>query len=128
VALKAWADGDGLHVRATGLASFLAFVRRIDIGPGEVLSVRRDGFKELIRVVGWRIGGSYVPRLLAAGWYTRRGVKGSRVWCWAQPRDVLVFVETSRPRPCIVVLPEPRLERRLGSGWLDRSMREVSSG
>ncbi len=57
--------------------------------------------------VGWRVGGTYWPGRVAAGWFTMPDRKAARqLWSVYRDDEVLV-IDTTRERPCRVVLQRP---------------------
>jgi hypothetical protein len=103
---------DAVDVRFTGLDAVLSLSGGVHLPLAEVTGVRLAGRTELLREVGWRVGGGYWPNAFATGWFTWKGRKGVRqLWCTYRDDEVLA-IDTTRDRPARVVVQLPdRAER-----------------
>jgi hypothetical protein len=98
-------EGDRFVVTCSGWGAFLAFARTVEVSLSDVSAALVVPLTEARTSSGWRTSGSYVPRLICAGWYTVRGKRREREWWWStfQDADVLV-IETQLTKPRRIVL------------------------
>lgn len=107
-------DDTELRVTLTGLDMVLAFARRMVIPVAAIIGARVIARDDAKQDLGWRVGGGYLPGLLATGWYTMRTRKGDRQW-WSVYRDrELLSIDTSLQRPARVVLQTDRRHELAG--------------
>jgi hypothetical protein len=96
---------DAIDVRLTTWDRIWALRSALSIPLSDVtaVSVRpRDELRD--EILGWRLGGTYVPRRAIAGNYSVRGRRKERqFWCVYRDGEVLA-IETSRPNRRYVVL------------------------
>lgn len=88
----------------SGTDVLATMAREIKVPLDQVTDVSVTTRSTARRELGWRVGGTFLPGLVTAGWYTVRGADGRRQW-WAVYRDndVLV-VNTSIKRPARIVI------------------------
>jgi hypothetical protein len=99
---------EALSVRICGADRWWALSSGVELAWDEVRSATVTSFAELRPTLGWRVGGTYWPGRIAAGWYTVRGQRGQRqLWLVRRDRDQLLVVDTTRHRPCRLVLAVP---------------------
>jgi hypothetical protein len=105
VSVLAAIEGDRFVVTCAGWGAILAFARTVEVSLSDVAAAHVVPLTEARTSSGWRTSGSYVPRLICAGWYTVRGKRREREWWWStfQDADVLV-VETQLTKPRRIVL------------------------
>jgi len=104
-------EGDEVVVRFRGMDAVWSLARTIRLHRDEITETRVARRAELVAELGWRVGGTYLPRVAAAGWYTWRGRRGLRqLWCVYRDPEVLV-IGTSRRRPARLVLQTPDRHR-----------------
>ncbi len=98
-----------VELRITGaLDRLLSLSSGVRIARSEVVDARAATWDEARAEMGWRVGGSYVPGLLATGWYTVKGRKGARqLWAVKRDRSSLLVIDTSLDRPARVVVAVP---------------------
>ena len=102
---------DAVDIELTGLDRTLALKSHLRLPMAVVTDARVATQRELKVDLGWRVGGTYVPGLVAAGHYGTRDRKGVRQ-LWAAYRDPEVLViETSLANPWRVVLQHPDRDR-----------------
>ena len=89
-----------------------SFLHAADLHLGSPLrslgrSLPASDAKRIRSQLGWRLAGTYVPGVLAAGWYTVKGQRAKRqLWSVYRDSDVLV-IETTRSSPSRIVLQHP---------------------
>ena len=82
--------------------------RRLFIPVEQLVSARVERTEVAQRELGWRLGGTYVPGIVAAGRYTFRPPRDGKrqLWCVFRDAEVLV-IDTSAPIITRVVLQHP---------------------
>jgi hypothetical protein len=105
VSVHAAFEGDRFVVTCSGWGAFLAFARTVEVSLSDVTAAHVVPLAEARKSSGWRIGGSYVPRRIYAGWFTVRGKLREREWWWSTFRDAdVLVVETRLAKPRRIVL------------------------
>jgi hypothetical protein len=98
---------DTVDITFGGLDRLWALKDRLILPMDEITSARVVSRQEAQADLGWRVGGTYWPGVVAAGHYTVKGRKGARqLWCVYRDDEVL-SITTTRERPCKVVLQHP---------------------
>ncbi len=78
----------------------------------EITGARLVGFDEAKASIALRVGGTWVPGLIATGWYAVRGRRGAReLWAVFRDREQVLVIDTTLDRPCRIVLGHPDRER-----------------
>ena len=96
-------DDDALRVAFDGLDHLLAFSQGVTLRWDEIIRAEAVPWEEARADMGWRTMGSYVPGLVAAGWYQVKGRPGRQLWRVHRSRRLLL-VDTTLDVPCRVVL------------------------
>ncbi len=97
-------DATTLTVTTAGVDTALTLRRSIQIPLDAITAARVVTVSEAKGELGWRVAGSYLPGVFAAGWFTVPGKKGKRQW-WAVYRDPEVLViDTTLDQPARLVL------------------------
>ena len=106
--MNVYVSDPGVDIRFDGLDIAWALRRRLHIPVEQLVSARVERTEVVRRELGWRLGGTYVPGVVAAGRYSFRPPrKGQRqLWCVFRDPEVLV-IETSAPTITRVVLQHP---------------------
>ncbi|MFN8052697.1 MAG: hypothetical protein U0Q22_14715 [Acidimicrobiales bacterium] len=93
-----------VSIRFTGPDRALALSRGVDLHGDEITGVQLMPRDEARALLGWRVGGGYLPGYLATGWFTTPGQRGQlQLWDVYRDDEVLV-IDTTRPKPSRVVL------------------------
>jgi hypothetical protein len=111
MALLVHVDDDALDVRFTGLDRVICLASHVRIPMAEITAASVRPLREMKQTLGWRVGGGYWPNGFATGWFTVKNRKGFRQ-LWDTYRDPAVLVvETTRERPCRLVLQHEDRDR-----------------
>ena len=82
------------------------------VAMADVIGARLAGWDEVKAGLGWRVGGAYVPSLIATGWYAVPDRKGARqLLAVFRDRDELLVIDTRLEKPCRIVVSHPDRER-----------------
>jgi hypothetical protein len=102
-------DG-AFELAISGWHRAICLSRGVTLRTDEVVSADVRSWADLKGSIGWRVGGGYFPGKLATGWFTRPGRKGERqlLAVFAQHRESLLVVETTRRKPSRVVVATPQ--------------------
>lgn len=102
---------DRVTIDLTGLDRVAALSGHVEVPLEHVTGARVVPTSEAKQGLGWRLGGTFLPGVVAAGHYGVRGRKGARqLWSVYRDKDVLV-IDTDREDPCRVVLQHPDRDR-----------------
>ena len=95
---------EAITVTFSGWDQIWALCHQRTIALSDITGARVAAVDELRAELGWRVGGTYWPGAVAAGWYSVRGRKGARqLWSVYRDPEVLV-IDTTLERPCRLVL------------------------
>jgi hypothetical protein len=88
-------EGDRVVLRLTGLQSVMGLARQVSVPVADVTSVSvvGDGLRDVD--LGWRVGGTGVPRRLAFGRYRKGGRGGTRTFAALYAGEPALVVETA---------------------------------
>lgn len=93
-----------LRLTISGLEALICFSQGLEIAISDLVGARVETRREAKKQIGLRVGGGYIPGVLATGHFTIRGEKGARqFWHVFRDPEVLV-VETRIDRPRRLVL------------------------
>lgn len=108
VAVNVYVSDPGVDIRFDGLDAAWTLRRRLHIPVEQLVAARVERTDVARRELGWRLGGTYLPGVIAAGRYTFRPSRdGERqLWCVYRDPEVLV-IDTSAPVVTRVVLQHP---------------------
>lgn len=111
MAIQVHVHDDAVDIEFSGLDRTLALKSHMRVPMPVVTDARVAAQEDLKAELGWRVGGTYVPGLVAAGHYGTRDRKGVRQ-LWVAYRDPAVLViETSLANPWRIVLQHPDRDR-----------------
>lgn len=97
----------GVEVRFRGLDRALALSGGVVLAADEIVAAGRAPQAELRAPLRFRVGGGYWPGGFTTGWFTERSRKGV-LQLWSVYRDPeVLFIDTTRQRPCRLVLQHP---------------------
>ena len=109
----------GLDVTLDIWASLAALKRRTTtIERAAIVSTTITDAKAVSREIRWKVAGTAVSRTRALGWFSRIGHQRRFAWVWLTPRRHVVRIETTLPRPSLIVIP---------LDWFDAESRDVLS-
>ena len=98
---------EAVVVRFSGWDKVWALCGERRIALSDITGARVAPVADVKGDLGWRMGGTYWPGAVAAGWYTVKGRKGARqLWSVYKDAEVLV-IDTRLERPCRLVLQLP---------------------
>lgn len=98
---------DGVEISFDGWERIWALAGDLYLDMADIVAARVAPVAEVKEELGWRVGGTYLPGVVAAGHYTVRGRKGARqLWSVYRDDEALV-IDTRRDRPCRVVVQVP---------------------
>jgi hypothetical protein len=100
-------EDDAVDIRLTGLDAVAALRTHLRIAMDDVTGVHVVPTSEARRSVRWRVGGTAVPGLVMAGWYTQRERPGARQWWSTYRDDEVLVIDTRLERPSRVVVQHP---------------------
>ena len=104
---------ESLIIRLTGMDSMWALKRRLVINRQHVVSAQVMGRKAAIKLLRFRLWGSYLPGVVCAGTFSvskKAGLPpGSRAFC-SMYRAKQVLVVTTSGKPAIIGVETPQPE------------------
>lgn len=111
MAVHVFVYDDSVDVTINGIDRWLALSEGVHLPMADITGARVTTFDEACEGLGWRVGGTWLPRAwgggIYAGHYTVPGRKGARqLWCVFRDPEVLV-IDTRLERPTRVVLQVP---------------------
>lgn len=119
MSLHAVADATGLHVQARGWARLWGCSRGLELTRDQIADAGVGEWADLAARIGWRVGGTGLPRRFYAGWFTVRGRKGERAWLYADHGKPLLCVSApAGHRPALVAISLDRVDVRPDADWL----------
>ena len=107
MALDVQVGDDAVAVRLSGADAVLSLKRSLDLEIGDIARARVVPRSEAVDVLGWRVGGAYLPGRAAAGHFTVKGRPGERAFCCICRDPEVLLIETHRKRPRYVALQHP---------------------
>jgi hypothetical protein len=111
MAVEVVLDRDELIVRVSGLDRFVCFSNGFRIPLDQVAGARIAEWDEVRAGLGWRTMGSYVPGLIATGWYAVPSGPGERQFLAVfRDRSHLLVIDTRLVKPRRVVVADRRAE------------------
>jgi hypothetical protein len=109
--LSVFVHDDSIEIELSGLDRVASLKSHMRIPLAVVTDARVASQEELKTELGWRVGGTYLPGVIAAGHYNTRDRKGVRQF-WDVYRDPeVLLIETRLKNPWRVVLQHPDRER-----------------
>ena len=111
MAIEVYVHDDAVEIDFTGLDQVESLKRHVHLPIEEVVSARVVPKEDMLRDLGWRVGGTYFPKVVAAGHFTTRGRKGVRQLWDVHRDDEVLCIETNHTRPWRIVLQHPDRER-----------------
>jgi len=113
MAIEVTVHDDAVEIRMTGaFDTTMCMSGGLRVPLSDIESARLMSWDEARAGMGWRVGGAYWPRLIAAGWYAVPGRTGARqLWAVFRDRRELLVIDTRLERPCRIVLQHPDRER-----------------
>jgi hypothetical protein len=101
----------------------------VDIPASEIAGAQVQARSAARKSMGWRVLGTYVPKLVAAGTYATRGQR-RRYQLWAvYTDDEVLVIDTTRRSPARIVIQHPdrvALAKRIVQVALTPRRRELS--
>ena len=98
---------DHVDITFSGIDKVVTLANQAILDAGEIVEASVQPVSQPRSQLGWRLAGTYVPGVLAAGWYTVNGQRAKRqLWSVYRDSDVLV-IETTRSSPSRIVLQHP---------------------
>ena len=108
MAVRIEVTSQSLIVSLTGLDVVWALKRRLVIDRRDIVSVKLMERKEAIKLLKFRLWGSYLPGAVCAGTFSvgkKAGLPpGSRAFCSVYRASQVLVITTSNTRPGLVVL------------------------
>jgi hypothetical protein len=109
--INVFGHDDAVDVEFTGLDRLVTLKGRVRLPMGVIADARLARQDELRPTLGLRLGGTYLPGVLAAGRFSARDRDGAeQLWDVYRDPEVLV-IETKLDHPVRVVLQHPDRER-----------------
>jgi hypothetical protein len=106
-----WVHDDRVTIDLHGLDKVAALAGHVEVPMEHVTGARVVPTAEAKAALGWRVGGTFWPGAVTAGYFTERQRRGARQW-WSVYRDAEVLViDTDLDRPSRVVLQHPDRDR-----------------
>jgi hypothetical protein len=105
---------DELIITLTGIDALWALKRRLVINRQHVVSAQVMGRKAAIKLLRFRLWGSYLPGVVCAGTFSvskKAGLPpGSRAFCSMNRAKQVLVIATSNTRPALVIVQVAELE------------------
>ena len=106
--VEARIEGDVLVVEITERDRFWCMSNGQRIARSDIVAARVATWTEVRAELGWRVGGTYVPGRVAAGWYLIKKRKGCRqLLAVFRDRSSLLMVDTRLKKPARLVIATP---------------------
>ena len=105
---------DELIITLTGIDALWALKRQLVINRQHVVSAQVMGRKAAIKLLRFRLWGSYLPGVVCAGTFSvskKAGLPpGSRAFCSMNRAKQVLVIATSNTRPALVIVQVAELE------------------
>lgn len=98
---------DAVDIRFGGWDAVWAFRRSLVLPIADITSARVVPRGEALGLLRWRVGGTGLPGVVAAGRFTVRDRPGERAFVSVYRDDELLVIETRLERPRLVILQHP---------------------
>ncbi|MCU0267076.1 MAG: hypothetical protein MUF83_00375 [Acidimicrobiales bacterium] len=96
-----------VEIKIDGWDSLWALSKGLTLGLDEIVSASVQPAEDLRKQLSWRVGGTYFPGRVAAGWYLVPDRPGTRQLLSVYRDPEVLVIETTRDSPCRVVLQLP---------------------
>lgn len=111
MALDVHVYDDHVAIDVGGWEQVWSLARHVELAMSDITSARVRPVDEVKEGLGWRVGGTYWPGVVACGHFTYPHRSGARqFWCTFKDHEVLV-IDTDLDRPARVVLQHPDRDR-----------------
>lgn len=107
MALQVQVHDDAVGLQLSGLDALWSLRRSLRVPMADVTGARVVPRAEAMGVIGWRLGGTYLPGRVAAGHYTVKGRSGERAFACVYRDPEVLLVETTRRWPRYLLLQHP---------------------
>jgi hypothetical protein len=94
-------------IHLTGLDAVWSLRSRLLLPLDEVAGAEVISRDEAMSALGWRLGGTYLPGVAAAGNFSVEHGDGDRAFCCVYRDPEVLRITTRNPRPRMIVLQHP---------------------
>jgi hypothetical protein len=94
-------------VHLTGVDSVWSLRSRLLVPIDDIVSARVVDRDDALGRIGWKLGGTSIPGVVAAGTFGINGNDGDRAFCCTYRDEEFLEIETKLPRPRLILLQHP---------------------